>query len=148
MQVFLQYSVFSDLCTNCTKSNWHFSTSFRDLTLDSSKVRDYNGHIKTKGAHEMKRYEMAQMNQSNRTDAAACAPACSCARKASASHTICLDAAILAVSIFICLLMNLTVLVGLAALVLLVLVVRIMQQLNMAESRNVLDASNGVRDAA
>ena len=51
-------------------------------------------------------------------------------------------------SIFICLLMNLTVLVGLAALVLLVLVVRIMQQLNMAESRNVLDASNGVRDAA
>ena len=56
--------------------------------------------------------------------------------------------AILAVSIFICLLMNLTVLVGLAALVLLVLVVRIMQQLNMAESRNVLDASNGVREAA
>ena len=56
--------------------------------------------------------------------------------------------AILAVSIFICLLMNLTVLVGLAALVLLVLVVRIMQQLNMAESRNVLDASNRVRDAA
>ena len=56
--------------------------------------------------------------------------------------------AILAVSIFICLLMNLTVLVGLAALVLLVLVVRIMQQLNMAESRNVLDASNGVHDAA
>ena len=44
--------------------------------------------------------------------------------------------------------MNLTVLVGLAALVLLVLVVRIMQQLNMAESRNVLDASNRVRDAA
>lgn len=60
MQVFLQYSVFSDLCTNCTKSNWHFSTSFRDLTLDISKVQDYNGHIKNlKGAHEMKRYEMA-----------------------------------------------------------------------------------------
>ena len=56
--------------------------------------------------------------------------------------------AILAVSIFICLLMNLTVLVGLAALVLLVLVVRIMQQLNMAESRNALDASNGAREAA
>ena len=56
--------------------------------------------------------------------------------------------AILAVSIFVCLLMNLTVLVGLAALVLLVLVVRIMQQLNMAESRNVLDASNGAREAA
>ena len=50
----------------------------------------------------MKRYEMAQMNQSNRTDAAACAPACSCARKASASHVICLDAAILAVSIAAC----------------------------------------------
>ena len=106
------------------------------------------GTSKTKGAHEMKRYEMAQMNQSNRTDAAACAPACSCARKTSASHVICLDAAILAVSIFICLLMNLTVLVGLAALVLLVLVVRIMQQLNMAKSRNVLDASNGAREAA
>ena len=80
---------------------------------------------------------------------------CSCvrtglffARKASASHVICLDAAILAVSIFICLLMNLTVLVGLAALVLLVLVVRIMQQLNMAKSRNALDASNGAREAA
>ena len=56
--------------------------------------------------------------------------------------------AILAVSIFICLLMNLTVLVGLAALVLFVLVVRIMQQLNMAKSRNVLDASNGAREAA
>ena len=106
------------------------------------------GTSKTKGAHEMKRFAMAQMNQSNRTDAAACAPACFCARKASASHVICLDAAILAVSIFICLLMNLTVLVGLAALVLLVLVVRIMQQLNMAESRNVLDASNGAREAA
>ena len=89
----------------------------------------------------MKRFAMAQMNQSNRTDAAACAPACSCARKASAFHTICLDAAILAVSIFICLLMNLTVLVGLAALVLFVLVVRIMQQLNMAESRNAADGS-------
>ena len=49
MQVFLQYSVFSGLCTNCTKSNWHFSTSFRDLTLDISKVRDYNGHIKNEG---------------------------------------------------------------------------------------------------
>ena len=95
----------------------------------------------------MKRYEMAQMNQSNRTDAAACAPACSCARKASASHVICLDAAILAVSNFICLLMNLTVLVGLAALVLLVLVVRIMQQLNMAESRNAADGSMRIKSA-
>ena len=104
------------------------------------------GTSKTKGAHEMKRFAMAQMNQSNRTDAAACAPACSCARKA--SHTFCLDAAILAVSIFICLLMNLTVLVGLAALVLLVLVVRIMQQLNMAESRNALDTSDAAREAA
>ena len=49
MQVFLQYSVFSGLCTNCTKSNWHFSTSFRDLTLDISKAQDYNGHIKNEG---------------------------------------------------------------------------------------------------
>ena len=99
------------------------------------------GTSKTKGAHEMKRYEMAQMNQSNRTDAAACAPACSCARKASAFHTICLDAAILAVSIFLCLIMNLTVLVWLAAFVILVLAVRIMKQLNMAESRNAADGS-------
>ena len=36
-----------------------FSTSFRDLTLDISKVRDYNGHIKNEGAHEMKRFAMA-----------------------------------------------------------------------------------------
>ena len=92
----------------------------------------------------MKRFAMAQMNQSNRTDAAACAPACSCACKASATLNICLDAAILAVSIFLCLIMNLTVLVwlaALAALVILVLAVRIMKQLNMAESRNAADGS-------
>lgn len=85
----------------------------------------------------MKRFAMAQMNQSNRTDA----PACSCACKASATLNICLDAAILAVSIFLCLIMNLTVLVWLAALVILVLAVRIMKQLNMAESRNAADGS-------
>ena len=99
------------------------------------------GTSKTKGAHEMKRFAMAQMNQSNRTDAAACAPACSCACKASATLNICLDAAILAVSIFLCLIMNLTVLVWLAALVILILAVRIMKQLNMAESRNAADGS-------
>ena len=125
MQVFLQYSVFSGLCAKCTKWQGRFSTSFRDLTLDI----------------EMKRFAMAQMNQSNRTDAAACAPACSCACKASATLNICLDAAILAVSIFLCLIMNLTVLVWLAALVILVLAVRIMKQLNMAESRNAADGS-------
>lgn len=148
MQVFLQYSVFSGLCTNCTKSNWHFSTSFRDLTLDSSKVRDYNGHIKNEGGA---RDEALR----NGSDESVEPYRCSCVRtglflrsQGIRIHVICLDAAILAVSIFICLLMNLTVLVGLAALVLFVLVVRIMQQLNMAESRNVLDASNGAREAA
>ena len=95
----------------------------------------------------MKRYAMAQMNQSNRTDAAACAPACSCACKASACLNICLDAAILAVSIFLCLIMNLTVVVWLAALVL-VLAVRIMKQLNMAESRNAADCSKMAPAAA
>ena len=49
MQVFLQYSVFSGLCAKCTKWQGRFSTSFRDLTLDISKVRDYNGHIKNEG---------------------------------------------------------------------------------------------------
>ena len=49
MQVFLQYSVFSGRCDNCTKRDRRFSTSFRDLTLDISKVRDYNGHIKNEG---------------------------------------------------------------------------------------------------
>ena len=49
MQVFLQYSVFSRCCAKCTKSYWRFSTSFRDLTLDISKVRVYNGHIKNEG---------------------------------------------------------------------------------------------------
>ena len=90
----------------------------------------------------MKRFAMNQMNQSNRTDAAACAPACSraCANTAD-NAIICVDAAILAVSIFLCLIMNLTVLVWLAALVILVLAVRIMKQLNMAESRNAADGS-------
>ena len=98
------------------------------------------GTSKTKGAHEMKRFAMDQMNQSNCTDAAACAPACSRACETSAAARICLDTAILAVSIFVCLLVNLTVLVWLAALVL-VLAVRIMNQLNMAESRNAFDSS-------
>ena len=52
-----------------------------------------------------------------------------------------MDAAILAVSIFVCLSVNLTVLVWLAALIILVLAVRIMNQLNMAESRNAFDSS-------
>ena len=119
-----------------------------NLTLDISKVCDYNGHIKTKGAHEMKRYAMAQMNQSNRTDAAACAPACSCANHEETNRIFCLDAAILAVSIFLCLLMSLTVLVWLVALVILVLAVCIMKQLNMAESRNAADGSVVTRRAA
>ena len=49
MQVFLQYSVFSGPCAKCTKWKGRFSTSFRDLTLDISKVRVYNGHIKNEG---------------------------------------------------------------------------------------------------
>ena len=84
----------------------------------------------------MKRFAMNQMNQSNRTDAAACAPACSCACKASATLNICLDAAILAVSIFLFALVLGGILVGLVGLIWLVLVVRIMNQLNNAESRN------------
>ena len=96
----------------------------------------------------MKRYEMAQMNHSNRTDAAACAPACACACKVSATRFFCLDAAILAVSIFLCLIMNLTVVVWLAVLVILVLAVRIMKQLNMAESRNAADRSAMAHAAA
>ena len=136
MQVFIQYSVFSPVCAFYTKNMRSFAASFRDLILDINKARDYNGHIKTKGAHEMKRYESYQMNQSNRTDAAACAPACSRACKATASARICLDTAILAVSIFVCLLWNLLGLIGLVGLVLIVLVVRIMEQLNTAESRN------------
>lgn len=51
-----------------------------------------------------------------------------------------MDAAILAVSIFVCLSVNLTVLVWLAALIL-VLAVRIMNQLNTAESRNAFECS-------
>ena len=91
----------------------------------------------------MKRFAMAQMNQSNRTDAAACAPACSRAcTNTAASLIICLDTAILAVSIFVCLIMNLTVLVGLVGLLLAVLTVRIMKQLNMAESRNAVGRSD------
>ena len=49
MQVFLQYSVFSFSCTNCTNCMGRISTSFRDLTLDINKVRVYNGHIKNEG---------------------------------------------------------------------------------------------------
>ena len=107
------------------------------------------GTSKTKGAHEMKRFAMAQMNQSNRTDAAACAPACSRAcTNSAASLMICLDTAILAVSIFVCLIMNLTVLVGLVGLLLAVLAVRIMKQLNMAESRNAMGCSDRMPTAA
>lgn len=51
-----------------------------------------------------------------------------------------MDAAILAVSFFVCLSVNLTVLVWLAALIL-VLAVRIMNQLNTAESRNAFECS-------
>ena len=94
----------------------------------------------------MKRFAGRQMNQSNRTDAAACAPACSRACQTSAAIRICLDTAIWAVSIFVCLILNLTVLVGLAALVL-VLAVRIIKQLNMAESRNAADCA-GMTPAA
>mgnify|MGYP004586717163 CR=1 FL=1 len=97
------------------------------------------GTSKTKGAHEMKRFAMAQ-NQSNRTDAAACAPACSRACMGSNAIAMIMDAAILAVSIFVCLSVNLTVLVWLAALIL-VLAVRIMNQLNTAESRNAFECS-------
>lgn len=98
------------------------------------------GTSKTKGAHEMKRFAMAQ-NQSNRTDAAACAPACSRAHMGSDAVAMIMDAAVLAVSIFVCLSVDLTVLVWLAALIILVLAVRIMNQLNMAESRNAFDRS-------
>ena len=92
------------------------------------------GTSKTKGAHEMKRFARSQ-NQSNRTDAAACAPACSYAHMGSDAIAMIMDAAILAVSIFVCLSVDLTVLVWLAALIV-VLAVRIMNQLNTAESRN------------
>lgn len=88
----------------------------------------------------MKRFARSQ-NQSNRTDAAACAPACSRACMGSKAIAMIMDAAILAVSIFVCLSVNLTVLVWLAALIILVLAVRIMNQLNMAESRNAFDSS-------
>ena len=95
------------------------------------------GTSKMKGAHEMKRFAMNQMNHSNRTDAAACAPACSraCANTAD-NAIICVDAAILAVSIFLFALVLGGILVGLVGLIWLVLVVRIMNQLNNAESRN------------
>ena len=98
------------------------------------------GTSKTKGAHEMKRFAMTQ-NQSNRTDAAACAPACSRACMGSDAVAMIMDAAILAVSIFVCLFVSLSVLVWLAALIILVLAVRIMNQLNTAESRNAIDSS-------
>lgn len=93
----------------------------------------------------MKRFAMAQMNQSNRTDAAACAPACSsaCAQTAENRIAMIMDTAILAVSIFVCL-FSLLGIVGLISIsILLVLVVRIMNQLNMAESRNALDVPAG-----
>ena len=92
------------------------------------------GTSKTKGAHEMNRFARSQ-NHSNRTDAAACAPACSYAHMGSDAIAMIMDAAILAVSIFICLSVDLTILVWLAALIV-VLAVCIMKQLNMAESRN------------
>ena len=66
---------------------------------------------------------------------------CAAAACAGTENLLHLDTAILAVSIFLCLIMNLTVLVWLAALVILVLAVRIMKQLNMAESRNAADGS-------
>ncbi len=92
----------------------------------------------------MTRFAMAQMNQSKHTDAT-CAPAASCVCAQSAASCMILDTAILAVSIFICLL-HLVSLVSI--IILLVLVVRIMNQLNMAESRNAAGCSGAAVQAA
>lgn len=92
----------------------------------------------------MKRFAMAQMmNQSNRTDAAACAPACFSACAQTANTRMFMDTAILAVSIFVCL-CSLIGIIGLIFLsILLVLSVCIMKQLNIAESRNAKDVPAG-----
>lgn len=93
----------------------------------------------------MTRFAMMQMNQPKHTDAA-CAPAVSCAcAQSAASRMMILDTAVLAVSIFICLL-RLASLVSI--IILLVLVGRIINQLNMAESRNAAGCSGAAVPAA